>query len=163
MENKTDKLSKGYLVSLLLLMFIIPVASVWFDHSGGVGLMEAVGKWFVFWAVGVRLFLAGLRQATNPLFTLKEIFYIQEPEGQVIVRELGFANVCFGLLGIIALFVPAWRPAAAFAGGLYMGIAGIFHLIKKPVTANEWIAMLSDIYILLIMAAYLWYAVQSAQ
>jgi hypothetical protein len=68
---------------------------------------------------------------------------------------LGFANICFGLTGMLALFIPSWRPAAAFAGGLYMGIAGVYHLIKKLATPNEVVAMVSDIYILLVMGAYL--------
>lgn len=161
MSENIKTLSKGYLASLLLLMVVLPAASTWWDHSAGVNFTVATGKWFVFWAVGIRLFLAGIRQAAKPLFTLKEIFHIRQPEGQVIVRELGFANICFGLLGIIALFVPGWRPAAAFAGGLYMGIAGVFHLIKKPVGRNEWVAMISDIYILLIMASYLYFSALS--
>ena len=156
MDNGTkEKISKGYLASLLLLMLVIPAISVWVDYTPGTQLMTLVGKWFVFWAIGVRLFAAGLRQVAKPLFTLQEIFHVQDPSGQVVVRELGFANICFGMIGIIALFVPAWRPAAAFAGGLYMGIAGVYHLIKKPASPNEVAAMVSDIYILLVMAVYL--------
>mgnify|MGYP006989339736 CR=1 FL=1 len=47
--------------------------------------------------------------------------------------------------------------AAAFVGGLYFGIAGINHIIKKPAGLNEWIAMVSDIFIFLVMVAYLIY------
>ena len=36
---------------------------------GGGGLMPLVGKWFVFWAVGARLFIAGIRQVIQPAFT----------------------------------------------------------------------------------------------
>jgi hypothetical protein len=156
MESK-EPISKGYLASLLLLMVLLPAVSVWVDYAPYAGntLILLVGKWFVFWAIGVRLFAAGLRQVSRPLFTLQQIFHIQDPSGQVVVRELGFANICFGLVGMLALFIPAWRPAAAFAGGLYMGIAGVYHLIKKPATPNEVVAMVSDIYILLAMGAYL--------
>ena len=156
MESKA-KISRGYLGSLLLLMLILPAVSVWVDYVPypGTPFMMLIGKWFVFWAVGVRLFSAGLRQAAKPLFTLRDIFHVQDPSGQVVVRELGFANICFGLLGILSLFIPGWRPAAAFTGGLYMGIAGVYHIIKKPETPNEVVAMVSDIYILVVMAAYL--------
>jgi len=156
MESKA-KISRGYLGSLLLLMLILPAVSVWVDYVPypGTPFMMLIGKWFVFWAVGVRLFAAGLRQAAKPLFTLRDIFHVQDPSGQVVVRELGFANICFGLLGILSLFIPGWRPAAAFTGGLYMGIAGVYHIIKKPETPNEVVAMVSDIYILVVMAAYL--------
>jgi len=156
MDGK-EQISRGYLASLLLLMVVVPAVSVWVDYAPNTGnsLMFLVGKWFVFWAIGVRLFAAGLRQVSRPLFTLQQIFHIQDPCGQVVVRELGFANICFGLVGMLALFIPSWRPAAAFAGGLYMGIAGVYHLVKKPATPNEVVAMVSDIYILLVMGAYL--------
>ena len=153
------------MLSLLLLMVVLPAISVWIDYVPypGTPFMVLVGKWFVFWAVGVRLFAAGIRQAAKPLFTLRDIFHVQDPGGQVVVRELGFANICFGLTGMLSLFIPSWRPAAAFAGGLYMGIAGVYHLVKKPETPNEVLAMVSDIYILLITAAYLANVFLSAQ
>jgi len=156
-DNTNEKISRGYLLSLLLLMLVLPALSVWVDYVPypGTPFMVLVGKWFVFWAVGVRLFAAGIRQVAKPLFTLQQIFHIQNPAGQVVVRELGFANICFGLIGMLSLFIPHWRPAAAFAGGLYMGIAGVYHLIKKPASPNEVVAMVSDIYILLTMGAYL--------
>ena len=34
-----------------------------------------VGRWFVFWAVGVRLSLAGLRQFLQPAFTARQIIF----------------------------------------------------------------------------------------
>ncbi len=155
--ESNGKISRGYLVSLLVLMVILPAISVGVEYFPypGAPIMPLVGKWFVFWAIGVRLFAAGLRQVAKPLFTLRDIFHVHDPSGQVVVRELGFANVCFGLAGILSLFISDWRPAAAFTGGLYMGIAGVYHLIKKPETPNEVVAMVSDIYILVIMAAYL--------
>jgi hypothetical protein len=52
------------------------------------------------------------------------------------------------------MYIPEWRTAAAFTGGLYMGIAGIQHIIKKPSTPNEMVAMVSDIFIFLVMAVY---------
>lgn len=94
------------------------------------------------------------RQAVKPAFTAKDIFHIDSVESHTIVRELGFANICFGLLGILSLFVLQWRSAAAFTGGMYMGIAGVYHIIKKPASPNEVIAMVSDIFIFLVMAGY---------
>jgi hypothetical protein len=152
--NEQSQLSKGYFISVLLLMVIIPLASIIIDHNSG-PLVAVAGKWLVFWAIGVRLFTAGIRQVSKPLFTLKEIFHIDDPSGAVIVKELGFANLCFGATGIVALFIPEWRPAAAFAGGLYMGIAGVYHLIKKPESPNEVLAMVSDLYIAVAMVIYL--------
>jgi hypothetical protein len=159
MENQNDlKIDKVYLSTILLLMLVLPVISIVIDtwsHQDQ-DLIALTGKWFVFWAVGIRLLLAGVRQAAKPAFTLQEIFHIKNKESEVIVRELGFANICFGITGILSISIPEWRPAAGFTGGLYMGIAGVYHIIKKPAGANEVIAMVSDVYIFLVLAVYLY-------
>ena len=57
-----------HLLSLLLLMFIFPAASVIAEAAwrGGFGEMPFIGTWFAFWPMGVRLFVAGLRQVLQP-------------------------------------------------------------------------------------------------
>jgi hypothetical protein len=114
------------------------------------------GKWFIFWSVGIRLFIAGLRQSINPAFTAEKIFNITNHDSHVIVRELGFANICSGLVGILSLFFVQWRIPAAFGSGLYFGIAGINHILKGAAGTNEFIAMVSDIIIFSCMLIYLW-------
>lgn len=165
MENSGNgQVNRTYFYMILLLMLVLPVLSVWInvylDESFvviylKVPLIIKLGKWFVFWAIGVRLFTAGLRQVTKPKFTLEMIFNIKSVESSAIVRELGFANICFGLSGILSIFIPDWRPAAAFTGGLYMGIAGVYHIIKKPSGFNEIVAMVSDLFVFIILAIYL--------
>jgi len=134
---------------------VLPVLSLLIDsgHSHTFSL-ELAGKWFVFWAIGVRLFTAGIRQITKPGFTARDIFHLKHSESHVLVRELGFANICFGLAGIFSFFIPSLRLGAAFTGGLYMGIAGLQHIIKKPASPNEVVAMVSDIFIFLVMTGY---------
>ncbi|BAU55799.1 DUF6790 family protein [Mucilaginibacter gotjawali] len=162
-ETANKGFSKGYFAVIMLLMLLLPIISIAIDtyYNPDMALMALTGKWFVFWAIGVRLFTAGLRQAAKPAFTAQHIFHINDAGSQVIVRELGFANVCMGLIGILSILLPGWCPAAAFVGGLYMGIAGVHHIIKKPAGANEVIAMVSDLFIFLVMAIYLyWYFVK---
>jgi vacuolar-type H+-ATPase subunit I/STV1 len=159
MENQSNlKINKVYLFTILLLMLILPVISIAVDYKyhREPGLITSIGKWFIFWAIGIRLLLAGIRQTEKPAFTLAEIFHIKNRESEVIVRELGFANICFGITAVLSIFIPEWRAAAGFTGGLYMGIAGVYHIIKKPVGANEVIAMVSDIYIFIVLAVYLY-------
>ena len=114
METEVNaRVSTGYLLIVLLLMLILPVVSIgieYYTHSP-LTLVSLIGKWFVFWAIGVRLFTAGFRQVIKPAFTLRNIFNIDSPDSTVIVKELGFANICFGAAAIISIFVPAWRPA----------------------------------------------------
>jgi hypothetical protein len=149
---------------IILVMLVLPLASMLAEAAVDAGAPftgERAGMWFLFWGIGIRLLTAGIRQALNPAFTAREIFKITGDESLALVRELGFSNLCLGLTGTLALFLPAWRMPAACAGGLYMGIAGIQHLFKKPSNANEITAMVSDVFIFLLMSAYvLWAALR---
>jgi len=138
-------------------MLLLPLASVIITiyRDGLPFSLLLAGKWLIFWAIGVRLFIAGIRQATNPAFTAQRIFSISGSDSFPIIRELGFANICIGLLGILSLWFPSWCGAAALSGGLYFGLAGMLHLFKKIDSRNEVIALASDLYIFLIMLFYL--------
>jgi len=153
-NNETAGFSKPYLIIVLLLMLVLPILSVVFDyvfHRQTFILIPDITQWFIFWPVGIRLFTAGCKQVLQPAFTAREIFHLKETESFIIVKELGFANICLGIVAICSLFIPEWRMAASCSGGLYFGIAGFSHIIKKPAGANEWIAMVSDMFIFLIM------------
>ena len=138
-------------------MLVCPVISISIDfmvvHQNH-NLIFLTGKWFLFWAIGLRLLIAGFKQVIDPGFTLEKIFNIQNKESQIVIRELGFANICFGILGLISLFFVQFRLSAAIGGGLYLGIDGVYHIIKKPVNKNEVIAMVSDLFIFLIMMIF---------
>jgi hypothetical protein len=65
-----EPLNRFYLATVLVLMLIVPGAFTIVESLRGDGhlasIAAATGKWFVFWAIGVRLFSAGIRQATKP-------------------------------------------------------------------------------------------------
>jgi hypothetical protein len=90
---------------------------------------------------------------------LEHIFKIQHTGSHVIVRELGFANICMGTLGILSLFFIQFRLAAAITGGLYFGLAGLVHIFRKPESKNENLAMGSDIFIFIIVLFYVLYSI----
>ncbi|KAA0700100.1 hypothetical protein DTW90_10530 [Neorhizobium sp. P12A] len=145
-----------YLGMIVLLMVILPIGSIAAEmviHGGS--LIVLAGKWLVFWAVGIRLILAGCRQTINPAFTAQKIFEIKDPAALVIVQELGFANLSIGLLGILSIFERGWVVPAAVVGGLFYGLAGFKHLLKGDRNKIENIAMISDLFIFLVLAAYL--------
>jgi len=139
-----------YVINVLATMLVIPLLCILVETmlektALSVGL---AGKYFIGWAIGVRLLIAGLRQTTRPQFTAEKIFHIRDGgESLPIVRELGFANICLGIPGIVSLFVDAWRLPAAIAGGLYFGFAGFLHAFRKAATFNELIAKISDLFI----------------
>jgi hypothetical protein len=149
------KLNRVYLISTTAFMLVLPLASIFVaganGHSDGWSL---IGRWFVFWTIGVRLFVAGIRQAAQPAFTAEHIFGIRSAESHPVVRELGFSNICFGLMGIASLFLPSWLPAAAFGGGLYFGLAGTMHVVKGTASANERFAMITDLLFFALIAGW---------
>jgi len=139
-----------------ILTFGIPIIGFVIEHSVSDKALafELFGKWFIFSAVGLRLLLAGFKQVRQPAFTLKQIFHIDSPESFPILRELGFANICFGLVGAISLFMPEWRVVIAFASGLYYGMAGVQHGLKKPSGINDNFALWTDLIIFALLLIY---------
>ncbi len=142
-----------YLAAILVLMLIAPLASILVEALVAGGPLAAlVLKWFVFWGVGARLGLAGLKQVTQPAFTAETIFEIADPKAQVIVQELGFANLAFGLIGLLSLAFPAFLLPAAVGGGLFYLLAGVMHALRAGKTRTETIAMVSDLGIVAVLA-----------
>ncbi|TCN53113.1 hypothetical protein D0809_20790 [Flavobacterium circumlabens] len=152
-ENKPNLF---YMSSVTVLTFVIPVVGFLSDHfwNSHALTFELFSKWFIFSAVGLRLFLAGIKQVKNPEFTAKVIFELESTESFPILRELGFANICFGLVGIVSLYKPEWRIVSAFASGIYYGIAGLQHAIKKTSNTNEKVALVTDLTIFVILFIY---------
>jgi hypothetical protein len=146
-----------YLINVLATMLILPLLSTALEAA----VMkipfsvELTAKYFIGWAIGVRLLIAGLRQSTRPQFTAEQIFNIRDGGDSLpIIRELGFANICLGLLGVVSLFYREWRLAAAVTGGLYFGFAGLLHAFRKAASRNELIAKISDLFIFGIALLY---------
>jgi hypothetical protein len=155
-KHTDDKPNKFYIISVTVLTFIIPTIGFVTEHfaSDTALTFELFGKWFIFSAVGLRLFLAGFKQVKNPEFTAKQIFHLDNPDSFPILRELGFANICFGLVGIVSLFRPEWRVVSAFASGLYYGIAGVQHGLQKNSGVNEKFALWTDLIIFGLLLCY---------
>jgi hypothetical protein len=146
-----------YFASIALLLLIFPVASIVAEKllaADTFGVVFLVGRWFVFWSVGVRLFVAGVRQTLQPRFTAEEIFAVRDPGSFAIVREVGFGNLSMGILGLCSVIRFEWIVPAAIVGGLYYGLAGTGHLFRTGRNAKESIALISDFFISLVLLAF---------
>jgi hypothetical protein len=156
-RSETGYKNSSYLILNILLLFILPalsvIAEVIVEKESPDWML--IGKWFIFWAVGIRLFTAGIKQSSNPEFTAVKIFHMKTAESFVVIRELGFANIALGVMGILSVINGHWRILAAVTGGLFFGLAGFQHLFKKPDSRNELIAMFYDITVLLVVLIYL--------
>jgi hypothetical protein len=146
-----------YLITVLLLMFVLPVGMTWYDYQQAThpALLFLAGKWFVFWSAGARLLIAGLWQFFQPQFTLTEIFGIRSADARPIVRELGVANFATGLVGMLSLYWTAFLVPVAIIAGVFYGVAGIEHGLRKNRSLNETVAMVSDLFVCVVLAVFL--------
>lgn len=147
-----------YPAIVLLLMLIFPAVSVGIERhtsGGAAGWVALIGRWFVFWGVGVRLFLAGVRQVVNPRYTAEVILGLKTPEPLVVIRELGFANLAIGAVAAASIVARSWLTPAALAGAIFYGLAGIYHIGSKERNGFENIALVSDLFACCVCCVYL--------
>jgi hypothetical protein len=148
-----------YVFIVIALMLALPLISIvaqiiLADHGAlqGISNLAVVAKWYVFWAVGVRLGLAGLRQIIQPRYTAETILGLKGPESLFFVRELGFANLAMGSIGITSLLAPNWVTPAAMLGAIYYGLAGINHCFHKGRNQLQNLALASDLFAASVLA-----------
>lgn len=152
-----------YIVMVLLLMLVLPLCCVAVERyffSSHAGLPLLVGRWFVFWGVGMRLVLAGASQIMNPGYTAGTILGLKNSEAWVVVRELGFANIAIGVVGLGSIFAVRWLTPSAVAGSVFFGLAGINHLVRTNLNHLQNVAMLSDLFM---CGVLLWFCLWSGR
>lgn len=141
-----------YVFIVIALMLVLPLISIVAQllfQQGEVTPAAAppiIAKWCVFWAVGVRLSLAGLRQIIQPRYTAETILGIKSADSLFLVRELGFANVAIGSAGVASLLAPAWVAPLALTGAIFYGLAGINHCLHANRNAQQNLALVSDLF-----------------
>ena len=144
-----------YFVVVALTMFALPIVSVAIEFEAHPApLMLLVGKWFVFWAVGVRLVMAGLRQLFQPGFTAREIFHMEGDEALTLVRELGVSNFAVGVVGLAAVAVPTFVLPSAITAGVFYGVAGARHVVETGRSRNQTVAMASDLFVFAVLTTF---------
>lgn len=135
-----------YRLSIVLMMVVLPVASILIDLAmhPGTPVMALVSKWFVFWLVGIRLLSAGIAQIIRPQFTARQIFGFKTEEAFPVIRELGIANSTAGIIAIASLVEATFMLPSAIFGAIFYGAATVGHITRKERSANEGTAMLTD-------------------
>ncbi|MCC5995400.1 MAG: hypothetical protein JJU18_03390 [Oceanicaulis sp.] len=156
-----------YPVMLFALFVVLPLASIAIERSVSrlqTGWIELALKWFVFWAVGVRLFTAGSSQVIRPQFTAGEIFQISDPVVIPFIQELGFANIAMGLVAMISVVAAPWRRPAALIGLVFFGAAGVRHAFSADaVNMLKLAAMTSDLFIAALLGVLLALSLRAAR
>ena len=148
-----------YVLIVIALMLALPLISIvaqiiFTDHGAlhAASNLAVIAKWYVFWAVGMRLSLAGLRQIIQPRYTAETILGLKGTESLFFVRELGFANVTMGSVGIASLLAPTWVTPAAMLGAIYYGLAGINHCFHTGRNQLQNMALVSDLFAASVLA-----------
>jgi hypothetical protein len=142
-----------YILLVVLQTLVLPLAStvVHLSVAGGQPLVVAA-IWWSFWGVGTRLLVAGISQLANPSRTTREILGAENASAAQVVQELGYANLALGAIALVAPFLP-WGLLAAAPGALYLGLAGVRHVIKPGKKANELVATWTDLLVFAVVAA----------
>jgi len=143
-----------YAFMVVALMLVIPIGCTIFEvfqSNQGAFAFSILLKWFVFWAVGVRLLVAGLRQIIQPRHKAEVVIGFKNQESRLLGRELGFGNTAIGCIAAGSLMLPAWLMPAAIAGSVFYGLAGVNHFLRKARTANENVAMVSDVMVAVVL------------
>jgi len=147
-----------HLIIVVLTMLVLPAASVAIERwTGGAtaNLWQLIGKWFVFWGVGVRLLIAGVRQVVKPELTATGIFGVTDKAAFPLAQELGFWNVTIGLISIASIRRPEWVAPMAIAGTLFYAMAGALHVTNREREFSENVAMVSDLGMAALLLAFL--------
>ena len=146
-----------YLIMIAVLMVACPIICIAGEvllFGSATTVLAVFGKWFVFWGVGARLFLAGLRQAIQPEYTARTLLGIREAESLIVVRERGYANLAIGAVGLASLAVGEWRLAAAIIGAVFYGLAGVNHVRRPHRNRLENAAMASGLFMFAVLLAF---------
>jgi hypothetical protein len=132
-------INKGHLIDVYVFTIALPFAAVVIEAIGNMGRISTVviAKWFLFFAIGIRFLLVGIKQMTMTKSRTGEIF------------------LSFGAIGFISLLVPSWRIVSAFSSSLYYGTAACAHFFKKPSSSDEMFIMLSNGCIFLVLVLLL--------
>ena len=85
---------------------------------------------------------------------LAHVPWRDELQAYLLVRELGGANLASGVVGLASLAMPSFVPPAALAAGIFYAVAGIEHVRSKHRGTNETIALVSDLFIAVVLLGF---------
>jgi hypothetical protein len=140
-----------YAAITLALMLILPIVSSLLEVFLGNHGAFAPGiflRWFVFWAVGVGLLLAGMRQIVQPQHTAETLLGTKS-------SDAGMTHLSIGIVGAFSIVDADWIVPVGLVGALTYGLAGIKHVLHKPRARNQNIALVSDLGIALVLGVLL--------
>lgn len=147
------RINKRYIVDVYLFTVLLPFIAICVEaiRSDGRILATVIEKWFLFFAIGMRFLLGGIRRTARIKFRTGKIFHIEKRKCCPVLRELGITNFSFGTVAVISFFIPSWRNITAFGSCLYYGAAAFSELLIKQAGMNHVFMLFSNVCIFLIL------------
>lgn len=148
-----------YIALVLLQTLILPLISggIHLAVSGGDPAV-VFGIWWAFWGVGSRLLVAGISQVVNPARTAQGILGIEDAGAELVVHELGYANLSMGLIAMVSAGAAlcgadgVWGIVGAAPGAVFLGLAGLRHVAKRGKNRDETVATWTDLLVFAMVA-----------
>ena len=145
-------------ITVFVNILVLPIISIVINliinnrKNNSENIFEIIGKWFIFWSLGVRLIIAGLMQIFNPIYT-NNLLQLSLNDF-IIIRELGLANFSIGLLCTISYFKKSLQKYVCIYMFIFFTGASILHIIRiENINFDELISLITDI-ILIIISMY---------
>ncbi len=136
------------LFTLTALPFITAIAIHYATTTPINGLL--LGRWFVFWTIGVRLMVAGLTEVMSSR-RQGNIIFLQGSESGEYRKIIGYLKILLAALGFLCMIKAQSSLIAALTAGIYLGLTGFRHDFKKPCTAIEWLYLGYDIIVFFVI------------
>ncbi len=117
----------NYNLFLLLTCTLFPIITAIIDIKTSNNKFDDYNiwyKWFLFWTIGIRLFLIGIKKVIYPLFYIKKVYksYCNQPN---IIRDFGFSYISIGILGILSIFNRSWQFPTFITGLILYSLIGL--------------------------------------
>ncbi len=159
MNSNTAARRDRYILTTGLFVIIFPVISICAEAiikgiPADPGLM---GKWLIFWVAGIRLSLRGIKRIYRRGAAPAIFFNEERKETFLMIRELSFANITIGVMGILSVVNSNWRQIAGLAAAIFFGLSALQHFFIKPVNGKEMAIMVTDIIVFAILLLYLFF------
>lgn len=111
-------------------------------------------KWVIFWGIGLRYIISGFYFVYDPFQIGKESRSGHDAIAR-LAKDLGWAEVCIGLLGVVSLFEPGIRWVAGMVGGLLSGITGARHFTLDTLSKKDRLWTYINIVVFILVIIYL--------
>ena len=92
--------------------------------------------------------------AFNLGFTKQDSRAAVERNRELFLRELGVANFASGLVALLSLWNTSFLLPSAIYAAIFYGVASVVHVTARDRSRNENIAMVSDLFIAVVLANY---------